>query len=248
MKSPKVSIITVVYNGENTLEKTIKSIVNQNYDNLEYIIIDGASKDNTINIIHNYEDSISKYISEPDAGIYNAMNKGIEMATGNYLWFMNSGDEIADKNTLKQIFDTHADGDIYYGDTMMIDAEGNHIGTRRLQPPENLNWKSFKKGMLVSHQSFIVKKDLIDLYNEKYRFSADFEWCLVALKRAQKIIHTHQLLSLFLDGGVTKQNIKAGLKERFKIMCQYYGTIPTLYQHFFIAIKFFWFWGRNGRF
>ncbi len=245
---PKVSIITIVYNGENTLEKTIKSVINQHYDNIEYIIIDGASKDQTINIIHKYEDFIHKYISEPDAGIYNAMNKGIDLSTGEYLWFMNSGDEIAHADTLKKVMTSSPDGDIYYGDTMMIDDQGNHIGTRRLQPPENLNWKSFKKGMLVSHQSFIVRKKLVDAYDEQYRFSADFKWCLTALKRAKKIVNTHLLLSLFLDGGVTKQNIVPGLKERFKIMCQSYGVIPTLYEHVFIAAKFFWFWGRNGRF
>lgn len=245
---PTISIITVVYNAANDLDKTIKSIAAQSYKNIEYIIVDGASTDHTTEVIKAHSNSITKWISEKDNGIYDAMNKGIHLATGDYLWFMNAGDEIAEADTLSKVFNLAQNADIYYGDTIMIDENGNKIGNRRLQPPKNLNWKSFKKGMLVSHQSFIVKRSIVDLYNLKYHFSADFEWCLIALKRATQIINTQLTLSLFLDGGVTKQNIKAGLKERFKIMSQYYGLIPTLYEHLFIAFKFFWFWGKNGRF
>lgn len=245
---PTVSIITVVYNAANDLKKTIQSIAVQSYKNIEYIIIDGASTDYTIDVIKANGNVVTKWISEKDNGIYDAMNKGIKLASGDYLWFMNAGDEIAEADTLSQVFSLEHNADVYYGDTTMIDENGNKIGNRRLQPPKNLNWRSFKKGMLVSHQSFIVKRRIVDLYNLKYNFSADFEWCLTALKRAQRVVNTQLTLSLFLDGGVTKQNIKAGLKERFKIMSQYYGIIPTLYEHFFIALKFFWFWGKNGRF
>lgn len=245
---PTVSIITVVYNAARDLEQTIQSIANQHYPNIEYIIVDGASTDGTLDVIKSNAAHINNWISESDNGIYDAMNKGIKMATGDYLWFMNAGDKVAEADTLSKIFENNTQADIYYGDTMMIDEDGHKIGNRRLQPPAKLNWKSFKKGMLVSHQSFIAKRNIVNLYNLTYKFSADFEWCLVALKRASKIENTQLTLSLFLDGGVTKQNIKAGLKERFKIMTQYYGLIPTLYEHLFIAIKFFWFWGKNGRF
>ncbi len=241
MDKPKVSVITVVFNGESTLEATIKSVQAQSYSNLEYIIVDGNSKDKTLNIIKKYEGAISKWISEDDAGIYDAMNKGIDLASGDYLWFMNAGDEIPEEQSLEKVFAEEPYADIYYGETVMIDDKGNEIGNRRLQTPEKLTWKSFNRGMLVSHQSFIVKKELVDHYNLTYRYSSDFEWCLKAMKKAQFIKNTHSVLSRFLDGGFTKQNIVPGLKERFKIMSQYYGLMPTLYHHIFISLKFFFF-------
>ncbi len=246
--TPKVSIITIVYNGETTLESTIKSIAFQTYSNIEYIIVDGNSKDKTIDIIKKYDSIITKWISENDKGIYDAMNKGFQMATGDYVWFMNSGDEIYNASTLENIFSAEADADIYYGDTIMIDNDGNTIGNRRLTPPKHLTWKSFKKGMLVSHQSFIAKRNITELYNTKYNYSADFEWCLQALKKSKKTYNTGQILSKFLDGGFTKQNLVPGLKERFKIMTKNYGLLSTLYHHIFIAIKFFVFLIKNKRF
>ncbi len=246
--TPKISIITVVYNGNQTIEATIKSVLNQSYKNIEYIIIDGDSNDGTQDIIKSYENGISKWISEPDKGIYDAMNKGIEISTGDYIWFMNSGDEIADNAVLEEIISSNPNSDIYYGDTIMIDSDGKEIGNRRLTPPEYLTWKSFTRGMLVSHQSFIVKKDIIKPYNLNYQFSADFEWCLLAIKNANQITNTQRTLSKFLDGGITKQNIIPGLKERFKIMSEQYGLIPTCYNHIFIGIKFIYFYIKNKRF
>ncbi len=247
-RKPKISIITVVFNGESTLESTIKSVACQTYSNVEYIIVDGQSSDNTLKIIQQYESAVSKWISEPDKGIYDAMNKGIKLASGEYLWFMNSGDKIAHSNTLEQVMATAASSDIYYGETLMIDHQGTQIGNRRLSTPEKLTWKSFKRGMLVSHQSFIVRKKIVRPYNLKYRFSADFEWCLLALKKASVVTNTHLILSHFLDGGITKQNIVPGLKERFRIMTEQYGLPSTLFHHIFIGIKFITFLIRHKRF
>ncbi len=245
---PIISIITITYNAQDTLERTIQSIVTQHYPYIEYIIIDGASTDATCEIISRYKDHISYFISEPDQGLYHAMNKGLARATGHYVWFINAGDEIFDASTLQRIFQQHPYADIYYGDTVMTNLDGEIIGNRRLVPPEDLRWDSFKKGMLVSHQSFIAKRSIVSPYNIKYKFSADFEWCLVALKNAQTIKNTHQTLSRFLDGGITKKNIIPGLKERFSIMCQYYGTVTALFSHVPIAIKFLFFLIRNKRF
>lgn len=246
--NPKISIITVVYNGATTLEATIKSIAQQSYKNIEYIIVDGNSTDTTLQIIKQYEGVIDKWISEPDRGIYDAMNKGIDLASGDYLWFMNSGDEIADPSTLKKTLDCMVDADIYYGETVMIDAAGIEIGDRRLKTPNKLTANSFKRGMLVSHQSFIVKRDLVNHYNLKYTYSADFEWCLSAIEKAQNICNTHLVLSKFLDGGFTKQNILPGLKERFSIMINHFGLFSTLYHHVFISFKFLGFVVRHKRF
>ena len=249
-RPPVISIITIVYNGIDTLEKTILSVVNQDYNDIEYIIIDGNSTDGTQELIRKYNSQIATWISEKDEGIYDAMNKGIRLATGDYLWFINSGDLIPTNTTVSEIFLSQANfgADVYYGDTTMIDNLGNIIGSRRLAPPENLTWKEFKNGMLVSHQSFIAKRSISPLYNTKYRFSADFEWCLHILKSSKNTVNTHQNLSLFLDGGITKKNIVAGLIERFKIMVHYFGLISTILNHIPIAIKFFYYWAKNRRF
>lgn len=244
----KVSIVTIVYNAAETLGKTIDSVAAQTYSNIEYIIVDGGSSDGTLDVIKSREEVIAKWISEPDEGLYDAMNKGIKMATGDYLWFINSGDEVYEPSTLTRLFESNPMADIYYGDTVMIDAKGELIGDRRLQPPSSLKWKDFRNGMLVSHQSIIVSSKIADLYNTKYKFSADFEWCLLAMKKANKIVNSNMILSRFLDGGLTKQNIVPGLKERFDIMCRYFGLLSTLIYHIPIAFRFLTFWIRNKRF
>nr|WP_319400835.1 glycosyltransferase family 2 protein [uncultured Carboxylicivirga sp.] len=235
---PLVSIITIVYNGDDTLQKTIDSIACQSYQNIEYIIVDGGSTDGTQNIIKSNEEVITKWISEPDEGLYDAMNKGIDLATGDYLWFINSGDEVYDCETLSNLFVNDDVADVYYGDTVMIDSNGDVIGDRRLQPPVTLQYTDFKKGMLVSHQSILVSTKIAEKYNTKYRFSADFEWCLVALQKADSVVNSNLVLSRFLDGGLTKQNIVPGLKERFDIMRRYFGVVSTILHHIPIAFRF----------
>lgn len=247
--NPVLSIITVVYNGIATIEKTIQSVASQTYKNIEYIVVDGASKDGTLNIIKKYSQAISIWISEPDKGLYDAMNKGLALAKGKYVCFLNSGDTFYDAKTLEHIFSQFQEfPDIIYGETMIVDANGNEIGTRRLKAPENLNWKSFQDGMLVCHQSIFVNRNLATSYNLKYKISADFEWVLKALKRAQTIHNAHLYIARFLDGGINKKNIRRGLTERFKIMIAFYGFIPVLLRHFLIGTKFFWYWFRNKRF
>jgi len=246
--NPVGSIITVVYNGADTLERTIKSIIRQTYDAIEYIVVDGGSKDGTHNIINKYRKNIHKFISEPDNGLYDAMNKGMQLATGEYLWFINSGDEVADENILTTIFNQFPKADIYYGDTIITDMQGHEIGLRRLSPPEQLNWKDFRHGMVVSHQSVIVRVNICHPYILKYKYSADYEWVLYALKHSATIINTHLVLSRFLDGGLTKKNILPGLKERFNIMTQYFGLLNTIIHHFPIAFKFINFIVKYKRF
>lgn len=248
LKKPTVSIITVVYNGVNTIERTILSILGQTYKNIEYIIIDGGSNDGTINMITSYSSVVTKWISEPDNGLYDAMNKGIKLSTGDYLWFINSGDEIASPNILENIFIKNDYADIYYGETIVVDNNGISLGSRRLKPPANLTWKDFRNGMLVSHQSVIVKKEISDLYDTSFRFSADFNWVLNALKKSSKTVNTQTVLSRFLDGGLTKKNIIPGLKERFKIMVNHFGLFTTLLWHIPIGIRFTLYYILNRRF
>jgi glycosyltransferase involved in cell wall biosynthesis len=248
-KLPILSIVTVVYNGEKFIERTIQSVINQTYKHIEYIIIDGNSKDNTKEIIKQYENRITRWISEPDNGLYDAMNKGLAMVTGDYVVFLNAGDVFFDNLTVEKVFEQwNPEVDIFYGETMIVDEQGNEIGLRRLKAPENLTWKSFKDGMVVCHQSIIIRKSITNFYNLDYKISCDYEWVLNALKKANCIVNTHMIITRFLDGGLNKQKIPLALKERFLIMSKYFGFFPTLFRHISISIKFFRFWYREKRF
>lgn len=252
MTLPTVSIITVVFNRKNDLKKTIASIRSQTYPNIEYLVIDGSSSDGTLDVIKKYAEQkiISRWVSEPDNGLYDAMNKGIEMASGDYLWFINAGDEIFSKETLSSVFsNTSQQSDIYYGDAMIVDQQGNDIGLRRLSPPKNLTWKNLQWGMVVSHQSFIVSKNCVVRYHDgKYPHSADIDWMIRCLKNAKNIHNTQLVLSKFQDGGQSKRTIKISLKERFKIMVENYGLLRTLFNHVILGIRFIIYVVRNRRF
>ena len=140
------------------------------------------------------------------------------------------------------------EADIYYGECVMVDAQGEVIGSRRLVPPKELTWESLRMGMLVSHQSIFVKRVLAPQYNLTYKFAADFDWVLKSLKGASTVVNTNMVISRFLDGGLTKQNIIPGLKERYHIMKTHFGGFSTFFRHFVIGTKFLWFVLLNKRF
>lgn len=247
--TPKVSIITVVFNASGLLEKTILNISQLEYENKEYIIIDGASSDGTLELILNYSHLIDKWISEPDRGLYYAMNKGLEFAKGDYIWFINAGDKVYNPHILKNIFkDSKELCDIYYGDTMIIDEEDNEIGMRRLKPPKQLTARSMKNGMVVCHQSVLVKKNIAPAFDTSFSIASDYKWLLECIKNAKRICNTEQIFTYFLEGGINKSNIIRALKERFRIMVKEFGFIPVLFRHFIIAGRFFIFYFKNKRF
>lgn len=246
--SAKISIITVVFNGEKVLQRTIDSILYQNFKDIEYIIIDGNSKDRTKEIIEGNKNTISKWISEPDNGLYDAMNKGLRMANGEYILFLNAGDQFYENNTISKIFELNYDADIYYGETMIVDETGKEIGLRRLKAPEVLNWNSLINGMLVCHQSFIMRRKLAPEYNLKYKIAADYAWMLECLKRSKTIVNTHRIISRFLDGGLNKSNILTALQERFGVMAKHYGLLKTIGMHVLIGWRFSWYVIRKRRF
>jgi glycosyltransferase involved in cell wall biosynthesis len=246
----KISIITVVYNGVRFLEQTILSIINQTSKDYEFIIIDGGSDDGTLDVIRKFEKHISKWISESDSGLYDAMNKGLKMATGEYVWFINAGDEIFGQQTLGQLINrtTRTAPDILYGETMIIDEHGKEIGMRRKTAPEKLTWKSLKQGMVVCHQSFIPRRFIAPYFDLNYKYSSDIDWEIKCLKKARNIDNTKLILSRFLDGGQSKSTIIPSLKERFSIMVKNYGPVLSVVNHIPIVLRFFWFYLRNKRF
>lgn len=231
-----ISIITVTYNAQSTIGSTLASVAEQTFTDYEHIIVDGASKDATLEIVRKAarnNDRI-KYSSEPDKGIYDAMNKGMMQSTGQYLIFLNAGDSFHSPTTLAEIARTIEENDIpgiVYGQTQLVDGDRNRIADRHLRAPEVLTLKSFAKGMVVCHQAFVVLKRIAPLYNLDYRYSADYEWCIRCLQHSRHNIYIPDILIDYLAEGVTTANHKASLKERFRIMSHYYGLIPTVIRH-----------------
>lgn len=244
----KFSIITVTYNAEATLERTLQSVAQQTYPHVEHLIIDGASKDKTLEIARRYPHAIVH--SEPDKGLYDAMNKGIRLATGNYLCFLNAGDTLHSKETLAHIATTCKANEvtgtmpaILYGDTHIVDANGHFLRNRRLTPPRHLTWRSFKEGMLVCHQAFYVNRQIVLPYDLQYRFSADFDWCIRCMKEGERHglanRYIKEPLADYLAEGMTTANHKASLIERFRIMAKHYGCITAIAQHIWFIFRAF---------
>ena len=233
MATPVISIITVCYNAEREIEATLKSVKEQSFKNYEYIIIDGASKDNTLKVITQSGVTPTHLVSEKDKGIYDAMNKGLALAKGEYLMFLNAGDSLYSTNTLQQIADVaeHENPDVIYGDTAIVDAERNYLRPRKLRPPKTLTRNSFKNGMSVCHQAFLPKRTLAMPYDMAYRFSADFDWCVKILSASKKCTQIDGFIVNYLEEGATTRNHLKSLKERFRIMCKHYGFFITLFKH-----------------
>ena len=247
MFQPKLSIITIVYNNARDIERTMLSVLDQTYPNIEYVVIDGGSTDGTLAIIKKYESRITKLVSEKDEGIYDAMNKGLAIATGDYVLFMNSGDELYNKDTVTSVFATADNADIYYGETEMINDAGENLGQRRHKAPAQLSWRSFKYGMSVSHQAIYIKRSLTQPYDREYQLSADIDWIINAIKKAKKIANVNQYVAKYLVGGMSKKKHRQSLKERFEIMKHHYGLVPTLFNHIVIAFNLGWYWVLNRR-
>ena len=242
---PIFSIITVVFNGEAYIEGTIQSVVNQTYPHVEYLIIDGASKDKTLEIVKKYTEKHSiKCISERDKGLYDAMNKGLKMATGDFVLFLNAGDRLISRDTLEKIAaQATPQTDILYGETMLVDEKYDHIGTRSeltvQKLPEQLTWKSMKNGMVVCHQSFLSHRKLTPQYLEG-NLAADIDWVIKCLQSAENITNTHIVISEYLMGGVSKKQHQQSLKDRYAVLKTHFGFLPNIFNHIYIVWRAFW--------
>jgi glycosyltransferase involved in cell wall biosynthesis len=229
-QKPVVSVITVVYNSEKLLERTIENILSQTYLNIELVIVDGGSKDGTLDIIRKYNDQISYWVSEKDKGLYDAMDKGLQLASGDYVWYINSGDLIFDANTTEKIFAKYpTDADIYYGDTLYVDGNYEPIGLRNditnKKLPTQLSVDSFKYGMVICHQAFIMKRILAARYDLQYKFVSDYDWVIACTKKSTSFVHTHQTLAKFLTEGFSTKHRKASVKEKYKVLIKHWGFV-----------------------
>ena len=241
--APKISVITVVYNGGKLLEKTMCSIFSQTYSNIEYIIVDGKSSDNTMEIVAQYKSKIAQVISEKDSGLYDAMNKGLKVATGDYVWFVNCGDQICEPNTIEKMLADGQDIDVYYSDTELIDDRGEFLSMLseigHNNAPDPLTWKSMERGMVVCHQSFVVKRSIAPVFDLKFKISADIDWVIKCLKQSRSNRKLPFPLSKFLVGGVSSENRWRAVRERFVLYQYHYGLLRNLYNHLFVLGRVF---------
>lgn len=232
--NPLFSIITITYNAEATIHPTLRSIAQQTCRLYEHLVIDGASTDRTVEIVESCANPLTQVVSEPDRGLYDAMNKGLARAKGDYVIFLNAGDSFHSPDTLQLIANAAMDNDypgIIYGQTDIVDSERRRIGPRHLTAPEVLGFKSFANGMVVCHQAFVALRKIAEPFDLRYRFSADYEWCLRCLRKSRRNQYVDAVLIDYLNEGVTTHNHRRSLIERFNIMRHYYGTVPTVLRH-----------------
>lgn len=242
MNHPLFTIITVTWNARDVIGPTLRSVWEQTFADFEHLVMDGASTDGTTDAVLSHPgcDERLTLVSEPDKGLYDAMNKAIDLASGRYLIFLNAGDAFASADTLQRLADA-AQGDpgVIYGQTQLVDADRRVVGMRHLTAPEHLDANSFKRGMLVCHQAFVARHDLVPHYNLSYRYSADYDWCIRVLKAspANAYVGPKPVIS-FLTDGLTDKHHRASLMERYRIMCRHYGTLPTVVRHISFIPRF----------
>ena len=240
-REPKFSIITITFNAASVIEPTLQSVQEQTYKNYEYLLIDGGSKDDTVAKAKASGIEFAHIVSEPDNGLYDAMNKGIALATGDYLCFLNAGDGFHTPDTLQTIANAAMAEerlpDVLYGETAEVDEERRFVRMRRLQAPKELTWRSFKDGMMVCHQAFYARREIAPMYDLKYRLSSDVDWCIKVMKRAEKLVNVNATVVNYLQNGLSLQHHRASLKERFWIMSKHYGFLPTVGRHLWFVIR-----------
>jgi glycosyltransferase involved in cell wall biosynthesis len=239
MDKPKISIITVSFNAEKYIERTIKSVICQTYPNIEYIVIDGASKDGTIDIVKKYESEIDYFLSEPDKSHFDAMNKGLAKATGDYVLYMNAGDRIKNETSLEEMMEGSDMADFIYSKSMYIDEEGNQRPWhKKTPPPDKINVKSFINGMVVCHHCIIVKREIAPFFNlEPWKVSNDLDWAIRIMKKVKTVHFYDDIFCLYLEGGISAKQRNKAAKERFDITRLHFGLFPTILEQFKITFQ-----------
>ena len=218
--SKKLTVITVTFNAESALERTILSVLSQTlFTDIEYIIIDGGSEDRTLEIIKKYESSFAKWVSEKDKGIYDAMNKGIGLANGEWLLFMNAGDKFVDEKVIENVFQQNiTDTDIVYGNYVIVYQHFKKIK----YTPKNLS-NAFHLYMPLNHQSTFIKTTLARAhpYSLAYKIASDYEQILFFFTSGKVFRHLDILIAEFADGGLSSNHKIIYHQEQFEIAQKY---------------------------
>ena len=255
----KFTVITITYQAEAVVGRTLQSVLSQSYEDIEHLIIDGASTDGTLALVETYKQQSDasgcghKVIvkSEPDEGIYDAMNKGLTQASGDYIVFMNAGDFFPQDDTLEQIarrchlneLPSSELPAVLYGNTNIVDGEGKFLYPRRLQPPERLTWRSFRHGMLVCHQAFYARTDIAKnlQYDTQYKYSADVDWCIRVMHEGERmglpLYNINMVVANYTEEGATTRHHRESLKERYRVMARHYGQVSTFLMHCWFAVR-----------
>ena len=253
----KFTIATVTYNAGKTILRTLQSVAEQTYPAVEHLIIDGCSTDATMEHVQRYVEQncdaghphCITLVREPDAGLYDAMNKALQAAKGHYIVFLNAGDKLHEPTTLQQLatgLQSYNPGRlpaVVYGQTDIVDDEGRFLHRRRHTAPERLTSKSFLAGMLVCHQSFYARTDLARQtpYDLHWRFSADYDWCIRIMRLAERrnltLLGSGLTLTDYLNEGLTTRNHRRSLMERLRIMAKHYGWLRTLAAHAWFLVR-----------
>mgnify|MGYP002856227517 CR=1 FL=1 len=248
----QITYVTITYNADAVLQRTLDSVHRQDYPQITHLIIDGASTDGTLKMVDDYIRQSNaadnghrvQVTSEPDSGIYDAMNKGLRSIDGDYVCFLNAGDFLPAPDTVSRIVNSlQGSPAVLYGDTDIVDGEGRFLYHRRLAPPEHLTWKSFRQGMLVCHQAFYARTDfaIATPYDLRYRYSADVDWCIRIMKAAAKenvpMQNLHMVVVNYTKEGQTTLHHRESLLERYRVMAHHYGHIQTFLMHCWFVVR-----------
>lgn len=253
----KFTVATVTFNAGQTIGRTLESVTAQTHEAVEHLIIDGCSTDTTMAEIQRYVEHNTDQrhphsivlLREPDNGLYDAMNKALAQAKGDYIVFLNAGDKFHSDTQLADIaaqlerYNSSRLPGVVYGETDLVDDEGRFLRHRRLQAPQRLTSRSFLGGMLVCHQSFYARTDLAraNPYDLHYRFSADYDWCLRIIKLAERrglaLHNTELILTDYLSEGMTTRNHRRSLMERLRLMARHFGWARALAAHGWFVIR-----------
>lgn len=218
----KISVITVCYNSAKTIERTIKSVIAQKYDELEYIIIDGGSSDGTLDIIERYKDRIAVCVSEPDYGLYDAMNKGLKRAGGEVFAFLNSDDYYAD-NVLRRVneYFENSDADMVSGN-MYICKDG--VNVKAVYNKSNMENMFFQ--VVYPHPALFARRELYKKYggfDTSYKIAADSEWVMRVCFKGARVLCVEDYFTYFSSGGLSSRKMYAALEEQYHVALQYAG-------------------------
>lgn len=251
----RITYVTITYNAASVLRRTLDSILCQDYSEIVHLIIDGASTDTTLQLVDDYIERSNasggghriQVTSEPDKGIYDAMNKGLRSIEGDYVCFLNAGDFLPAPDTVSKIVakveSCASLPAVLYGDTDIVDSEGCFLHHRRLSPPEQLSWRSFRQGMLVCHQAFYARTDfaIATPYDLQYCYSADVDWCIRVMKAAAKesvpMLNLKMVVANYTEEGQTTLHHRESLWERYRVMERHYGRVQTFLLHCWFVVR-----------
>ena len=227
--SPLFSIITVCYNAEKDLEKTINSVLMQDFQGIEYIIVDGGSTDGSLDLIKDHNENIHHWVSEPDNGIYDAMNKGLRMATGKYVNFLNAGDFFVDCNSLKNLA-SQLNSDLPKIISGYFFIQNSKSNKHLLIKTKELKLKHFKKDFFACHQSLFIHTSVVKRYDTSYKIKADYKWLLESLLQVScdEVLLYRKPIVYYSQEGVSYNNFWPGMNDLIGIHREFFGLIQVV--------------------